>query len=116
MRISTAVPKFCGNAPVWTAAKMLPARPAIPAPKLNAMIFSRLTGMPISSAASGSSREDFQARPVLDSLRKWSTIRSSTTTPSRNQKYPRVVWILMWPPKKVSGSTFAIPFEPFVIP
>ena len=28
---------------------MLPASPAIPAPKLNAMIFSRLTGMPISS-------------------------------------------------------------------
>ena len=32
------------------------------------MIFSRLTGMPIISAASGSSREAFHARPVRDSL------------------------------------------------
>ena len=69
MMISTVVPKFCGNAPVCTAAKMLPARPAIPAPKLNAMIFSRLTGIPISSAESGSSRDAFHARPVRDSLR-----------------------------------------------
>ena len=57
----------------------------MPAPKLKAMIFSRLTGMPINSAASGSSREALHARPVRDSLRKWSTIRTSTTTPSRNQ-------------------------------
>ena len=68
MRISTWVPKFCGKAPVCAAAKTLPARPAIAAPKLKAMIFSRLTGIPIISAASGSSREAFQARPVRDSL------------------------------------------------
>ncbi len=77
--------KFWGKAPVCTAAKMLPARPAIPAPKLNAMIFSRLTGMPIISAARGSSREDFQARPVRLSLTKWRTTRTSATTASKNQ-------------------------------
>ena len=77
--------KFCGNAPVWVAAKTLPARPAMPAPKAKAMILSRLTGIPISSAASGSSREAFQARPVRDSLRKWSTTRTTITQPSRNQ-------------------------------
>ena len=49
------------------------------------MIFSRLTGMPIISAASGSSREAFQARPVRDSLSKWRTISTTTTQPNRNQ-------------------------------
>ena len=49
---------------------MLPASPAMPAPKLKAMIFSRLTGIPMSSADSGSSRDAFQARPVRDSLKQ----------------------------------------------
>ena len=49
------------------------------------MIFSRLTGMPIISAASGSSREAFQARPVRDSLIKCRTISTRITQPSRNQ-------------------------------
>ena len=77
--------KFCGKAPVCAAANTLPARPAIAAPKLKAMIFSRLTGIPIISAASGSSREAFHARPVRDSAMHQSTIRTTTTQPSRNQ-------------------------------
>ncbi len=40
------------------------------APNANAISLSRLTGMPISSAASGSSRSDRHARPVRESLRR----------------------------------------------
>jgi hypothetical protein len=62
--------KFCGKAPVWEAAKVVPASPAIIAPREKAMIFRRLTGVPIISAASGSSRDAFHARPVRDSLNR----------------------------------------------
>ena len=77
--------EVCGKAPVCAAANTLPTSPAIAAPKPNAMIFSRLTGMPITSAASGSSREAFHARPVRDCAMHQSTIRTTTTQPSRNQ-------------------------------
>ena len=38
----------------------------MPAESANATSFIRFTGMPISSAASGSSRSDFHARPVRE--------------------------------------------------
>ena len=68
---------------VRTDAKMHPARPAMPAPNANAISFKRLTGMLIASAASGSSRRARQARPVRDSLTKWSATRTRTTATSR---------------------------------
>ena len=64
---------------------MQPARPAIAAPIANAISFSRLTGIDIASAASGSSRSARQARPVRDSLRKCSAASTTTTVPSRKK-------------------------------
>ena len=55
-------------------AKSVPVSAATAAPKLNAISLSRLTGMPIASAASGSSRSERQARPV----REWLTKCSAT--------------------------------------
>ena len=69
MMISVGTSKFAAKTFVLSAAKMVPASPAIAAPPANAISFNQLTGIPISSAASGSSRSDFQARPVRD----WST-------------------------------------------
>ena len=69
MMISVGTSKSAEKTAVLSAAKSVPVRPAIAAPNANAISFSRLTGIPISSAASGSSRSDFHARPVRD----WST-------------------------------------------
>ena len=70
MVMRTATSKLPGDTAVSSAAKMQPTRPAMPAPMANATIFRRLTGMPIASAASGSSRNAFHARPTRDSLRR----------------------------------------------
>jgi hypothetical protein len=75
--------KLPGLTAVRTAAKMQPVTPAIAAPNANAISLRRLTGMLIASAASGSSRSARHARPVRDSLTKWSPARTSTTTASR---------------------------------
>ena len=45
-----------------------PVSPATPAPNANATSFNRLTGIPISSAASESSRSERHARPVREML------------------------------------------------
>ena len=58
--------KLPGKTPTCSAAKSVPVRPATAAPNMKANSFSRLTGIPISSAASGSSRSDRQARPVRE--------------------------------------------------
>ena len=68
--ISSVTSKFCGKTPTWTAAKIVPVKPAIAAPMANASSFIRLTGIVMSSAASGSSRTARQARPVRESFRK----------------------------------------------
>src|SRR2546426_325331 len=62
--------KFPATVPVWMAAKIVPQRPAVPAPKTKASSLSLLTGMLIASAASGSSRRALQARPVRELLTK----------------------------------------------
>ena len=48
----------------------VPVSAAIAAPKAKLISFSELTGMPITSAASGSSRSDRQARPVRERFTK----------------------------------------------
>ena len=48
----------------------VPLSAAIAAPKAKLISFSELTGMPITSAASESSRSERQARPVLERLTK----------------------------------------------
>ena len=55
---------------------------ATAAPNANAVSFSQLTGIPITSAASGSSRSERQARPV----REWLTKRSATNTTSEERE------------------------------
>ena len=66
--------KVRGNTLALSAAKNVPVSAATAAPKEKLISFSQLTGMPITSAASGSSRSDRHARPVRDSL----TSRSAT--------------------------------------
>ena len=66
MRISVGTSKSAANTAVFSPANSAPAMPAIAAPNENAISFNRFTGMPMSSAASESSRSDFQARPVRD--------------------------------------------------
>ena len=61
-------------------ANSVPVSAAMAAPKLNAMSLSRLTGMPIASAASGSSRSERQARPVREWLTKCSARRRRAKT------------------------------------
>ena len=53
---------------------------ATAAPKAKLISFSQLTGMPIASAASGSSRCERQARPVRERL----TNRSATKTTAKH--------------------------------
>ena len=65
------------NTAVFAAAKTVPASPAMPAPQANAISFSRFTGIPISSAARGSSRSDFHARPVRDRSTRYIASSSS---------------------------------------
>ena len=52
---------------------------ATAAPKAKLSSFSQFTGIPITSAASGSSRCDRHARPVRD----WFTNRSATKTTAK---------------------------------
>ena len=54
-----------------SAVESVPVVAATEAPKANAISFSRLTGIPINSAASGSSRRERHARPVRESLSRW---------------------------------------------
>ena len=49
-------------------ANSVPVRAATAAPNAKLISFSQLTGIPIASAASGSSRNERQARPVRDSF------------------------------------------------
>jgi ribosomal protein L17 len=58
-------------------------KPAIAAPKTKASSLRRFTGMLITSAASGSSRNARHARPVLESWTKYRRIRVSATAASR---------------------------------
>ena len=73
-----------GNSNVWgktlpfNAVTSVPVRAATPAPKAKAVSFSQLTGMPISSAASESSRSDRHARPVRDAFTKRSATKTTT--------------------------------------
>ena len=68
--ISSGNANESGNALTFTAVTSVPVRAAIAAPKEKLISFSELTGMPITSAASGSSRSDRQARPVRERLTK----------------------------------------------
>ena len=68
------------------AAKIVPVRPAMAAPNMNARIFIRLTGMVITSAASESSRSARQARPVRDSFSRWRPTKTSVNTTSASQR------------------------------
>ncbi len=54
-------------------------RPPLAAPNEKAMSLSQLTGMPITSAASGSSRIDRQARPVRDVFERGAGATKTTT-------------------------------------
>ena len=102
------------DARVLSAANSVPASAATAAPKANASSFSQLTGMPITSAASGSSRCERQARPVARPFTK----RSATNTISehaerdevvaRSANAPAVLDRDVWP-KKSSGSTLRMP-------
>ena len=58
----------------------VPVSAATAAPKAKLISFSQFTGMPITSAASGSSRSERHARPVREWLRK----RSATNTTAKN--------------------------------
>ncbi len=58
--------KSGGNTLICCAAKTDPASAAIIAPRANAISLTRLTGIVIAAAASGSSRTARQARPVRD--------------------------------------------------
>ena len=60
--------KSVGNTLTCWAAKMVPASAATIAPNANAISFTRLTGIVIDAAASGSSRTARQARPVREVL------------------------------------------------
>ena len=64
--------KFCGNTLPFSAVANVPVSAATAAPNANAISLSRATGMPITSAASGSSRSERHARPVRESFRRWS--------------------------------------------
>ena len=70
--ISSGNSKFCGKTLPFSAVVNVPVSAATEAPNANAISFSRLTGIPITSAASGSSRSERHARPVRESLRRWS--------------------------------------------
>ena len=70
--ISSGNENVSGNTLALSDAKSVPVRAATAAPKLNAISLSMLTGMPIASAASESSRSERQARPVRESLTKCS--------------------------------------------
>ena len=69
-----------GKTLAFSAANSVPVSAATAAPNAKLISFSQLTGMPIASAASGSSRCDRQARPV----REWFTKRSATKTTAKN--------------------------------
>ena len=78
--------KFCGKTPSWTEAKIVPVRPAVAAPNMNASSFSRFTGMLIISAASESSRSARHARPVREWLMNCSATTTTAKTPSESQR------------------------------
>ena len=85
----------------------------MPAPQANAMSFRRLTGMPISSAASGSSRSDFHARPVRD----WSTRYTAREHDQEGDERDVVVGLeraRCGCPNAWKLSMFGMPFGPFV--
>ena len=58
----------------------MPVSAAIAAPNAKLISFSQLTGIPITSAASGSSRSERHARPVRERFTK----RSATKTTTKN--------------------------------
>ena len=72
----------CGKTLPFSAVTRVPVRAAVAAPKAKAISFSQLTGMPISSAASESSRNDRHARPVRDSFTNRSAMNTTTKTAS----------------------------------
>ena len=78
--ISSGNENVSGNVLAFSEAKSVPVSAATPAPKLNAVSLSRLTGMPIASAASGSSRSDRHARPVRDWFTKCSAAYATANT------------------------------------
>ncbi len=71
--------KSVGNTLICWAAKIVPASAATTAPKLNAISFTRFTGIVIIPAASGSSRTARQARPVREVSSRWSAAAVSTS-------------------------------------
>ena len=94
---------------------MHPVSPAIAAPSEKASSLSRLTGIPISSAASGSSRRARHDRPIRERESDQSAAATTTSAPSENQKYSRVECPSSQP-KNSNGSMSASPFAPPVIP
>ena len=74
--------KSVGNTLACWAAKMVPASAATMAAQANADSFTRLTGIVIAAAASGSSRTARQARPVREysSSRSTAIVTTSTIT------------------------------------
>ena len=71
--------KSVGNTLICCAAKMVPASAATMAPNAKAISFTRLTGIVIDAAASGSSRTARQARPVREVSSSRSTAMVATS-------------------------------------
>ena len=74
--------KSVGNTLICCAAKIAPASAATIAPKAKAISLTRLTGIVIDAAASGSSRTARHARPVreVSSSRSTAIVTTSTIT------------------------------------
>ena len=67
-----------GKTLAFNAATNVPVSAATAAPNAKLISFSQLTGMPITSAASESSRSDRHARPVREWLTKRSAMKTTT--------------------------------------
>ena len=65
----------------------MPVSAATAAPNEKLKSFSQLTGMPIASAASGSSRSERQARPVRELLTNRSATKTTTKNASATYRY-----------------------------
>ncbi len=74
--------KDSGLTKVRLAAKSTPMAPAKDAPTAKAPSLSRLTLMPMAPAESSSSRMAVQARPTLESSRRYVITMTTTTTSS----------------------------------
>ena len=84
MVISTTGEKLSGNTLALSAVEIVPVSAATAAPVAKLISFSQFTGIPITSAASGSSRSDRQARPVRERFTKRSATKTTRKTAERD--------------------------------